>query len=728
MSVETPAVHDQAWAVPTAWRSKVEPFRGRSGSPAKLNQQAAQVVLTRLTESPAQTGAALTHPGSHPTLVRRGAEYLAAPHGGTDPLGAAVCLAIGSVPRISPAAHAHTRAGVLGASQDLADYLVHAHGYGFAIAVTAALIGIRSEFREVAPTAGDPYANPANFLVRPTRYGRAPMPSARRLRALLAGATDAEYAAAVAAAARLRRRGMPAIRVLTSFLLPTEQDWVTTDLRDDAIAKLGGVWLIASVTEEAQAHRVLDLLDHYNWPILGGHPELVYSLAAHVGPAAARPIDRLWQFRAEQTDGPSEHTLSRILSHLPDDHAFQVLLAQCWRQGPAAALAAAADRFPARALRVLGSGVDGPSIPRRFRAHVRRYPELAAELAGTLPEPARRIVAEILAEPRANVAADNAVPAILLNPPWQRPRPKGIVLAGLQPPAGSGVSWRPGEPEQWLATLPREEPETLRAESPEVAEVVAAWLPLVSRRAAALDWLRRHPAYAARSFIPGAVGKGRKLRRTHGGALRTLAALGYSAEIRAAAEEYGAEEAVRSILGIDPAELVPDRIPELPRWLTISALPAVHLKAGGALSDTAIANLITLLMVSESGVPHAGLRPVREACTADSLDHFAAVVHDEWRTAGGPARDHWVWVMLDYFGGDRTIELLVWRVRTGEARERALDSLAAIGSHAALLALRELSEYTGKPALRHSVRARINTVATSLGLEPDQLADRRTTP
>ncbi|MEV6276132.1 DUF4132 domain-containing protein [Nocardia sp. NPDC051832] len=803
MSVETLSRPDQEWAVPAAWQSKTEPFRGRSGKPAALDHAAAQAVLAQLTDSPTQVGAALLHPGSHPSLVQRGAEYLGAPAASTDPIGAAVCLAIGSYRRVPSSVHAWEHRGVLGESEDLADYLVHTHGLAFAVAATAGLTGIRSDFQEVVASSQDWRKNPVNFLVKPSRKAKPPTGLMRRLRALLAAADDAEYAGAVAATARLRARATLPIRLLTSYLLPTEQHWVTADLLDDQIraGQRGPLWLLASVTEEAQAHRVLDLLDHTNWRVLGDRPQLVYSLAAHLGPAAARPLERIWNGRYGQTNGPAENTLARIMSHLPADHAFHVLMQHSYMQGTASALFAAADRFPARALRVFAA--DAAGRPREFRAHVLRHPELATELAGTLPEAAQQVIAALLARDRSNSAAAEAdIPAILRDPPWDRPRGKEIAVTGLQVPTGVAVAWRPEERERALADRTPIEPAQLRKqldviaanpaiysaqlgtlawaepaeaerllrvcrmewcwdqrdlfaliaahgaathdlvvdllskdprenavaiapfESAEVAALVSGWLSLVSRRKIAIDWLRRHPAYAARAFIPGAVGKGRKLRRTHGAALRALALLGHSDEIHTAAAEYKAEAAVRDVLGTDPADVVPARIPEHPRWLSVAALPSIQLEAGGALPDQAVTNLLTLVMLSDPGAPHAGLIPVRAACTADSLAAFAGAVHDEWKAAGGPRRDGWVWDMLGFFGNDTTIKLLVSRVWANEARDRALDTLVALGSHAALLALRDLSEKADKSAVRDSARSRITDVAEVLGLTPDQLADR----
>ncbi|MFC9896326.1 DUF4132 domain-containing protein [Nocardia sp. NPDC127579] len=815
MSAETLSASDQSWTVPATWRSKVEPFRGRSGASAKLKPQAAQAVQAVLTDSPMLLGAALPHPLSHAALAGRGAEYLGAPAASTDPLGAAVCLAIGSYPRVPSETREWEHTGVLGEPQDLADYLVHTHGYGFAVTVVAALTGIVCQHNDPAVPDNARHSDDwrdksEHFYVKPSPRAYPDPPLMRRLRALLASAGDADYAEAVAAAARLRVRGGLPIRLLTSFLLPTQQDWVAADLTDDALAKGSrrAVWLLASVTRPDHAARVLDLLDHNNGDVLNKNRELLYSLAAHLGPEAVPALTRLTRVWFAGADRITDDFLARILAHLPDDLAFETILNNCWNKGSTAALLAAADRFPRRALRILGSGEQRLQHRDEFEAHVRRHPDLTAELAETLPEPARLVVAEILAATRSDPAAEADIPAILLDPPWNRPRSKETVIAGLRPPAGVDISWRAGERERWLEVLRKQldvrratahplqfvletiaEKQTISGyqlvvlaaaatevvepvlrecrvtwmwsddslfplmaahgvvthdlvvdrmrtdagdhansiapfESPEAAELAAAWLSLVTRRKVALEWLGRHPGYAARAFLPGALGSDRKIRRTHTAALRALAALGHTDEITTAAAEYGVTAAVAELLGADPAMVVPARIPAFPRWLSLSALPSLRLRAGGALPDPAVTNLLTLAMLSDPGAPHASLLLVRAACEPESLGRFVLAVHEEWRHAGGPARDNWIWELVACCGGDTCIDMLAQRVYANEGRDRALNTLVAIGTPNALLGLRDLSERAEKTSVRESARARITEVAEGLGLTADQLADR----
>ncbi|WP_330256764.1 hypothetical protein OG874_20720 [Nocardia sp. NBC_00565] len=166
-------------------------------------------------------------------------------------------------------------------------------------------------------------------------------------------------------------------------------------------------------------------------------------------------------------------------------------------------------------------------------------------------------------------------------------------------------------------------------ESPAVAALVAGWLRLRSRRRIALDWLHRHPDYAATALIPGAIGKARKARRTHAAALRTHAALGHTEAILAAAAAYHATAAVRELLDTDPAEIVPPRIAPLPQWLSIPELPPIVLAGGHRLPHDAVANLVTLMMMSEPGVPHAALARVGEHCDTTTLAAAAAAIFDQ---------------------------------------------------------------------------------------------------
>ncbi|MEV4238902.1 DUF4132 domain-containing protein [Nocardia sp. NPDC049737] len=792
MAIRTPPTDEDIWVVPAAWWSKTDPFRGRwPARRVSVNVAAAQTVSDKLAQSTDRIRAILSHSGSHKVLAERGARYLTDRQ--ADPLGAAVCAAIGMDTKLWDD---RALGRYYDDHADLADYLVATHGLGCAVATVAALSGICAE-------ASDTWGGQSNRLVV-SRPCDPPATLVRRLRTLLAAAREMDYADALDQARQLRREPL-SIRLLTSYLFPTEQDWVTHDLADPKLTDgFGSIFLLASVTDSAHAHRILDLLG-WHWHLLRDNKSLIYSVAAHLGADAASVLTRLWEAGQGNSSAPGPETLSRILAHLPADEAMDFLAGHSWRNVTAAALLASTERFPARAMRVLGARTARQESVVDFCQHVRRHPELAVAMRYELPEAAQQLITENRpAEQTVEEAPARLVPAILSTPPWQRPRRKPVAAMALEVPAGVAVSWRAGEREKWLDTVgtlsedeiherlerippgndflndwtlqaltqvdfaiaepylrtstvgwglwsatpllaltaahgaathdliidtvvrrPRDHAAAIAPfESPAVAELVVDWLRLRSRRRIALDWLRRHPAYAATAFIPGAIGKARKARRTHAAALRTLVTLGHTDAIIAAAAAYDATAAVRELLDTDPAEIVPARMPVLPQWLSISELPAIGLTGGHVLPPDAVANLVTFMMLSEPGAPHAALARVREDCDAASSAAAAGAIHSQWNRAGAPSKDTWVWEVLAAFGNDETVEELLPNILWSGAKDNALDTLAAIGTEHALSALITLSEKGRNAAVRDAAQTRVTDVADELGLSEDQLADR----
>ncbi|WP_433710111.1 DUF4132 domain-containing protein [Nocardia sp. CA-084685] len=792
MAVRTPPTDEDSWVVPTAWWSKTDPFRGRwPAREVAANAAAAQRISDKLAQSTDRIRAILSHSGSNKVLAERGARYLGDRH--ADPLGAAVCAAIGMDTKLWDD---NALGRYYDNHTDLADYLVDTHGLGCAVATVAALSGICAE-------ASDTWGGQSNRLLV-SRPCDPPATLVRRMRTLLAAAGEMDYADALDQARQLRR-GPLSIRLLTSYLFPTEQDWVTTDLADPTLSDgFGSIFLLASVTDSAHAHRILDLLG-WHWHLLRDNKSLIYSVAAHLGADAASVLIRLWEAGEGNSSAPGPETLSRILAHIPADEAMDFLAGHSWRNVTTAALLASTQRFPARAIRVLGARTSQQDNVTDFCQHVRRHPDLAVAMCEELPESARRLIAESLpVEPTIHTTPADLIPAILRTPPWQRPRRKPIAAIALEVPAGIDTSWRDGEREKWLDSIgtlsegeirerlerippgndfvndwmldalaqvdfaiaepylrtstvgwglwsatpllaltakhgaathdlvldtatkrPREHAAAIAPfESPVVAELVADWLRLRSRRRIALDWLRRHPAYAATAFIPGAIGKARKARRTHTAALRTLVTLGHTDAIIAAAAAYNATAAVRELLDTDPAEIVLARIPVLPQWLSISDLPAIGLPDGHVLPPDAVANLVTFMMMSEPGMPHAALTQVRQECDPASSAAAAAAIYSQWTRAGAPSKDAWVWEALAAFGNDETVEELLRNILWSGAKDNALDTLAAIGTDHALSALIILSEKGRNAAVRDAAQTRVTDVADELGLSEDQLADR----
>ncbi|WP_327004173.1 DUF4132 domain-containing protein [Dactylosporangium sp. NBC_01737] len=270
--------------------------------------------------------------------------------------------------------------------------------------------------------------------------------------------------------------------------------------------------------------------------------------------------------------------------------------------------------------------------------------------------------------------------------------------------------------------------------APEVALLAADWHGrLKVARSIAVEWLRRHPAAAARTLIPAALAKPGAGRRHAGQALLALASAGHRDTVVDTAAGYGPEAAaaIRDLLDTDPLDVLPPRIPFLPSWADPSTLPPVRLRDGShVLPADAAGHLITMLMLSRPGEPYAGIAAVRDACDASDLARFAWALLQRWEFADAPPADSWVLDAQAALGDDETAAQLAAAVRSWPyqgAHKRAaagLDTLAQLGTDAALTQLQDIATKMKAKAVRSRAELKLREVAEALDLTPDQLADR----
>ncbi|MEV0292717.1 DUF4132 domain-containing protein [Nocardia sp. NPDC050710] len=802
MSLNDFELEPDATEVPRQWWGKAEPFRGLG--PVRVcapDTDAAAATSALIDGSRALIDAVLTHPHTDPHLAEPGRDYLRSP-ATADPEAAAV---IGLIVLRLPDPNLDRSA--------VADYLSHAHSLAFAATALTrmaelSIVDPRFPDSVWSSTFGEPMLRRVPSPGT-TYLTQRPM---RRMRALLAAAPEAEYAAARDRLAPVRIGG-PA-NPATTFLLPTEQDWLAADLAfvgTEATDEVAAARLLACVRDPGHAQALIGRVRAHT---LSSWPELIHSLGVQLGLGCTDVLVRLYRRIAE---AKPRRRIVTMLTQLDTYEALMALLNLLDAPYVQPALIDIAARAPRRALWLFGSTAPNSATAELFRAHLRVHPDVArSALDCALPQGMREVVrAELAALGATDPAPPDHVPEILRNPPWARPRPEPQVVVGLAHPSQVRVAWKPGERERWLIPkfgdealhralgeygyphrppLPGAAPVTmsgfaaralasldlaaaqpwLRAGSfrrvdpwdlmpllaqhgsaahaivcdaldhcirtlePELAPVASpGMLALVVRalerrtlRATAFDWLRRHPGYAATALIPTAVGTPGRERRSAENALRTLDELGFRDEISTAAIEYGdaALAATLAVLVTDPITILPNRMPSPPSWLAPTALPPIALADGGhTLPLPAVEHLLTMMRLSEPGAPYPGLARVKAACDPASLAAAVRTVHEQWRRAGAHTRDTWVWEALGGLGDDSTVELLLDTIRadTSDARAvSALDALVAIGSDAALLALKTLSEKVKTKRVREGARARIATVAASLGLTADQLADR----
>ncbi|MGW5051965.1 DUF4132 domain-containing protein [Actinokineospora sp. NPDC004072] len=263
------------------------------------------------------------------------------------------------------------------------------------------------------------------------------------VRAGLAAADDAEYAAALAELAA--RRGTRLRRAVAAFLAPTEQAWV-----DEACAEVVGksdahyplAWLLLCAASTLdQLTPVLPLATAWT---IGRHPRTLPTMVVGVGPAIA-PV--LAEYLAD-ADADLSRRLLRMLAEIPTDEAFTLMLDRLDRKHVRPALQEAMKRFPNRALRLLArrNGVE-PLL----RAHLLAHPDLVAP-----PEAAAAVEAIRRATVRLPDAPVEALPPVLAAPPWRRERRAAKpVVVDLPVPEGTELRWAPGEQERWSGLIDR---------------------------------------------------------------------------------------------------------------------------------------------------------------------------------------------------------------------------------------------------------------------------------
>ncbi|WP_329412228.1 DUF4132 domain-containing protein [Nocardia vinacea] len=266
-----------------------------------------------------------------------------------------------------------------------------------------------------------------------------------------------------------------------------------------------------------------------------------------------------------------------------------------------------------------------------------------------------------------------------------------------------------------------------------VTSAMIRWLDSKSVRGLALSWFDRHIDTAATDLVAAALAKPGQDRRLAEAAVRTLAERGHRAALVETARSHSdkAAAALIAVLDSDPLLQLPTRMPTLPEWLTLAALPPIVLRSGeGALPDSAVGHVCTMLALCGPAGNYSGIAQVAEFADPDSLAEFAWLVFQAWRLADYPSAHGWVLHAQGLLGNDETVRRLAplireWPGETAHARAvNGLDVLAAIGTHEALTQLNGIAGRVKFKALKARAWERFGEVADGLGLTADELADR----
>ncbi|MEW2354663.1 DUF4132 domain-containing protein [Spirillospora sp. NPDC029432] len=277
----------------------------------------------------------------------------------------------------------------------------------------------------------------------------------RRMRALLAAASDGDYAAAVERLAALR--ATPVRRATAAYLVPTERDWVEQWCRERPNDRgyAGSVW----------AMRFCALSTPEQLAALG-------DAAVLTGQALERPVlatmavalgDALAPLVAGALEGHEDVPFD-VLAAIPGDASFRLLLEIGERRPVAEPLRDALRRYPVRTLRhttrlCSKGGRAGVTAYGVLDGWARTEPDLLRSTAPALTAGGRDLVAAALerARPFPEAAADT-LPKVLVAPAWTRRSEiaEPVTVPGLKAPEEVAIHWTDGAHKAWAEADIRE--------------------------------------------------------------------------------------------------------------------------------------------------------------------------------------------------------------------------------------------------------------------------------
>ncbi|WP_431677179.1 DUF4132 domain-containing protein [Kitasatospora sp. KL5] len=432
---------EDAFVLPRAWRRMVQPRRGNSAARTveKPRPDAVRRCGDQIAAQSDRIGQFLAAPASDPALVRAAYAYLA---GEADPLGAA------AVASMVPPAWAS------GGWQesDFADTWMMEHGPAFAARAALEVFEVTTDWDH----HGSGRTDTALRFLRAAEYIHPYLVSSLldRVRALLAAAEEADYEQAVAALAECRTT--PRRRLAAAYLAPGTPGWADDCIADEpghgANAPMMRSLLLRLLDDPAQVGRLDPAVRIWH----GWSVALIATLADSVGtacvPLLGDAIDSAYRSDAIRT-------VASAVAQFPSDDAFRLLLARMDDRHIRQALQEAMQRFPVRATRLLAAaalkgGKNAPAARQLLNNHVTAHLALLPELLPRLDTAAAELVSTLDgARPRVAEAAPEALPALLVSPPWTRRRTptKPRVLEGLQPDDTAELIWLDGEQERWSA-------------------------------------------------------------------------------------------------------------------------------------------------------------------------------------------------------------------------------------------------------------------------------------
>ncbi|GAA1551614.1 hypothetical protein GCM10009678_38150 [Actinomadura kijaniata] len=434
---------EDSLVLPAAWTEVLHPRRGGAPVPTPAPDPAAIAEIRVLVEERGVPfDEVLGREGTDPEVAERVRAHL---DGTADPLGAAGVAKIlaWGLPR---GEHDGWRAR-------LADAWVVEHGPVFAARALVEMFELETEWSTWSKRPTE-----RRFVLRRVRPGdhlgkeRSLRAACRRLRALLAAADEDVRREVTDRLAETR--DTPLRRLVVSYLLPDRRDWVDECCAapPSSPAEESARWMLwCSVGTADQLARM------GGWADLG-HEERELDVLATIADGAGAGMTSFVTAPLDEEYLPADvrDRLVDVLTRLPGDEAFRALVDRVEDRHVRLVLPKAAERFPVRALRLLSAAARGTGRRAMFarsllEERVLAAPDATAAALPALPDEARRTVEEVRRSlVRAPEAPADALPDLLVSPPWERGRTtRPAVLTGLVPPAEPELVWEDGERREW---------------------------------------------------------------------------------------------------------------------------------------------------------------------------------------------------------------------------------------------------------------------------------------
>ncbi|QXJ20345.1 DUF4132 domain-containing protein [Actinomadura graeca] len=405
----SPQAGEDALTIPESWRRFLHPRRGGTPGPEIRPARTAPEAARALVDAAGTRVARLLDgEAGEPRLAEAARRHL---DGTPDPVGAAA---------VADAASAGTRSKAPAAHRAFVDAWTVEHGPAFAACALVELDRIADR-----PAWGVYGADPEAM---------------RRMRGLLAAATDRDHEDAVERLAA--HRTTPQARWLVSYLVPARLDWLDECLEAPGDPGRDRRWQMYCTLGDPS--RLPSPSPGLGWR--DASRGVFVTMADGMGTAV---LPFLLQHADRRRPDEQSRLVFETVAVLPSDEAFQAILDRLGHKHARPALIAAMERFPLRAVRLLAAA-GTPEATLLLEEHVRAHREAVTAALPALP-PEVRAVAGPIAASSAGVpeAEEAALPALLADPPWRRPRRPAV--AGLEPPAGR-MAWAEGERDEWAAT------------------------------------------------------------------------------------------------------------------------------------------------------------------------------------------------------------------------------------------------------------------------------------